>query len=301
MKEQNEQMSEQAISACSDIFIKYLFGSEGNNDILIAFINAVLDEAGHEKAVTVQVKNPFNIKEYFGDKESILDVKATDAKGRIFDIEVQTSNFGTFVNRSLYYWADLYAAQINDADQYKRRKPVICINILTQNILPGDKYFNSFELKEQTTGQTLTQDLSINYIELRKLISVHFDKPLDRLSLYLKNEGKKDKQLEALIDTDPILKKAHENYTRFSEDDKLREIYKDRLKFLRDKEMFASAAREAREEGFLEGNTKGKQQGILEGRKEGIIKVAKNLKTLNLSIEQILESTGLTREEIDEI
>ena len=34
---------------------------------------------------------PYNLKEYFNDKETILDVKARDSHKRIIDIEIQIS------------------------------------------------------------------------------------------------------------------------------------------------------------------------------------------------------------------
>ncbi len=44
------------IKATSDIFIKYLFGSEHNKDLLIDFINANLLEIGFDEVVEVEIK-----------------------------------------------------------------------------------------------------------------------------------------------------------------------------------------------------------------------------------------------------
>ncbi|MFA5518683.1 MAG: PD-(D/E)XK nuclease family transposase [Spirochaetota bacterium] len=70
------------IKATSDIFIHYLFGSESNKDLLLSFINAVLEDADMPLISTVEIKNPFNLKKYHYDKLSIIDIKATDEKGR---------------------------------------------------------------------------------------------------------------------------------------------------------------------------------------------------------------------------
>ena len=43
---------------------------------------------------------------------------------------------------------------------------------------------------------------------------------------------------------------------------------------------------------------KGIEKGIEKGRKEGIINTAKNLITMNISIENIAKATGLTQGEI---
>jgi predicted transposase/invertase (TIGR01784 family) len=73
---------QETISAISDIFIKFLLGSERNNDLLLSFINAVLADAGFKTIVKAEIKNPFSIKSIKDEKESILDVKATDETGR---------------------------------------------------------------------------------------------------------------------------------------------------------------------------------------------------------------------------
>jgi predicted transposase/invertase (TIGR01784 family) len=58
---------------------KKLFGSEENKDILISFINSVLDQ--DEQIKDLILKNPYNSKNFKNDKLSILDVKAVDEKG----------------------------------------------------------------------------------------------------------------------------------------------------------------------------------------------------------------------------
>ncbi len=56
-----------------------------------------------------------------------------------------------------------------------------------------------------------------------------------------------------------------------------------------------------RTEGIKIGEEKGKAEGIIEGKAEGIKETARNLKSLNLSIDQIMAATGLSRDEIDRL
>lgn len=74
------------IKPTSDIFIHYLLGSEHNKELLLSFINAVLENAGPKQVTAVEILNPFNIKMYPDDKLSIVDIKATDSGGAIFHI-----------------------------------------------------------------------------------------------------------------------------------------------------------------------------------------------------------------------
>ena len=67
----------------------------------------------------------------------------------------------------------------------------------------------------------------------------------------------------------------------------------------------AEGIAEGRAEGIAEGRAKGiaegRAKGIAEGRAEGIMGVAKKLKDSGIPVEIIMQSTGLTKEEIDKI
>ena len=54
-------------------------------------------------------------------------------------------------------------------------------------------------------------------------------------------------------------------------------------------------------EGRAEGRAKGLAEGLAEGRAEGIAAIARNLKSLGFSIEQIREATGLSDAEIESL
>ncbi|MCK5198764.1 MAG: PD-(D/E)XK nuclease family transposase [Spirochaetales bacterium] len=47
------------MKAASDLFIKFLFGTEPDKDLLISFINSVLEDSGFRKVIQVGIKNPF--------------------------------------------------------------------------------------------------------------------------------------------------------------------------------------------------------------------------------------------------
>jgi len=118
------------IKTNSDFFVKYLFGREQVKDLTISFINAVLDDSGFPIMKSLEIKNPFNLKTFIAEKESILDIKATDESGRPYDIEMQVSGSLFFKSRSLYYWSKLYLLQIGEGERYHLLKPTICINLL---------------------------------------------------------------------------------------------------------------------------------------------------------------------------
>ena len=279
------------IKPYSDIFIKYLFGSETNKALLLSFINAVLAESELAKIVEVEIRNPFNPKNFIIDKESILDVKAVDESGKIYNIEVQVEEDDNFKHRSLYYWARVYANQLKKGEDYTFLEPVICINILHFDLLEElPNYYNCFFLQEKNTHLVLTDHQVISFIELPKLNNVNKNKELDKFAYFLKQEGLEDNMLKTLIKDDPVIKEAHTQYQHFTEDETMRDLYEARLKWERDTNTRINSALE-----------KGKREGKREGKIEGKIEDAKKMLKKGLSLEDITEITGLSSDEIKKL
>ena len=110
-----------------DIAFKKLFGSEENKDLLISLINSVLPD--NEQIKSIILENPYNLASYLSDKMSILDIKATDENGKIYDIEMQIGQQGYFGQRALYYWGKSYTNQLEKSGKYSTLKKTIIISI----------------------------------------------------------------------------------------------------------------------------------------------------------------------------
>lgn len=276
------------IKAYYDIVVKYLLGREDTKDSLIDFVNAVLEDSGLYPVVSVELMNPFNIKEFESDKFSVLDIKAIDTTGRIFDIEIQCRGNETFSHRSLYYWARLYAAQMRDSENYFNLKPVVCINLINFTLFENiSKFHCLFLLTEKDDSEKiLTDHLQIHFLELPKNDSQSLNTRLQKWIEYFKNEGEDNEIMNTLLKDDMIFKKVHVHYELFTADDKLRDAYEARLK------------RERDESTILEG---AKLKAKNEGREEGIITTAINMKKLGFDNSIISSVTGLSVERIQNI
>ena len=93
------------INRLNDLFMRYLIGKEGDEDILENIVNAVLNNAGFESVSNLEIINPYNLPENENLKESILDVKAKTKDGKKIIIEIQLVGNNNFVKRILYYIA----------------------------------------------------------------------------------------------------------------------------------------------------------------------------------------------------
>jgi predicted transposase/invertase (TIGR01784 family) len=54
--------------------------------------------------------------EFVDDKLSIVDVKARDADGRLFQVEIQLVQYGHLPSRIIYSWADIYSQQLQSGN-----------------------------------------------------------------------------------------------------------------------------------------------------------------------------------------
>jgi len=59
-----------------DCVFKTILGSEKNKNLLIHFLNAALKFKDSNKITDVIILNPYNEREFIGDKLSIVDIKA---------------------------------------------------------------------------------------------------------------------------------------------------------------------------------------------------------------------------------
>ena len=104
--------------------------------------------------------------------------------------------------------------------------------------------------------------------------------------LFLPKYGKKGSALD----------QAMKELKNLSGDPGFREIVQARAKEIMDENSFRSAAkRQGRREGFEQGIEEGKKQGKKENNKE----IAKKLLAKGMTIEEVIEITGLTLEDIE--
>ena len=70
----------------------------------------------------------------------------------------------------------------------------------------------------------------MHFLEIQKLGDDILDNKLVKWMLFLKNEGTREGIMQILIKDDEDIMKAHQEYQRFTQDEKLRDIYESRLK-----------------------------------------------------------------------
>ena len=108
-----------------DFVFKRIFGNEKHPNVLISFLNAVLNPVDPIKSITL--KDTTIEKESLESKFSRLDVKATTDKGEEINIEIQIKDEKNMIQRSLYYWSRMYDEQLKKGDIYDKLSRTICM------------------------------------------------------------------------------------------------------------------------------------------------------------------------------
>ncbi len=278
----------------SDLFARALLGDEKNTSLLTNFINAFLTQKELGPVTSVEILNPYNLKEYFSDRETILDVKARDNRKRIIDIEIQISTGKYFANRSLLYWAKNYQNQLRKTEAYSKLNPVICINLVGESVFPQlEECHTCFHITEVGNPElVLTDHLCIMFMELSKMAfpdrdSLTFESDFERWCYFFKYEGYlKEDEMRVLLGDNPYIQEAHKLYTQFTADQAMLDRLEAKEKWRRD---------------YLSGLDESWNDGREEGIEEGIMQTARRLKAAGADMELIIKATGLSEEEIEKL
>ncbi len=279
-KGRESQMTLALLPPKMDFVFKRIFGNEKHPNILISFLNAVLNPSDPIKSVTLQ--DTTIEKEYLTDKYSRLDVRATTDKGEHINIEIQLDNKYNMIKRSLYYWSKLYEGQLESGNDYQKLARTICINLIDFNLLNHDKFHSVYRLKDCETHEELTDIIELHFIELKKMKHVkHADEVKSKLEAWLHFINQPDsevvRELEAV---ESEIKSAKAELIRLSGNKVERELFEKRRQAMLDE---ASALAFAEEK----------------GAKKEKLEIAKNLIQKGLDNGFIVETTGLSLEEVE--
>jgi predicted transposase/invertase (TIGR01784 family) len=265
------------IRPTNDYAFKKTFGSPANKLALVSLLNAILDL--RHPIVDVTIENPFNLQDFHDDKLSILDIRAVDERGAIYDIEMQLSIFSGLVKRIVFYGCEVYAGQLKTGDDYKDLKPVYSICLLEGRLWhDSGKVHHAFRLADRDSGRVLEETLEIHTLELGWYNLTEDElgtaSVLDLWLFWLLHAHEYDTETLDRLFPLPAFRQATETITRIAKITEDKTMYDTREKAIRDRQWAFNAVRE---EGREEGLEQGREEGLEQGREEGEIKLIQTL------------------------
>ena len=252
------------INPLVDCVFKAILGSESNKPVLISFLNSVIKPAC--PIVSVEILNPYNEKEFVGDKLSIVDIKAKDELHRLYQIEVQLALFPHLPARMLYTWSDIYSAQLQGGDNYNALNPVISVWMLAGKLFPETPVaHHCFQIADIRQQKVLIDHCAMHILELEKWQAAETLTAEDQWMLFFR-EARHWAELPEHLNL-PELKQAMATLQRFSEKERDYHLYQARQNAIREQsaqQEYWQAQQEALEEALR------KQEEALRKQEEAI-------------------------------
>ncbi|MEM6338673.1 MAG: Rpn family recombination-promoting nuclease/putative transposase [Pseudomonadota bacterium] len=272
----------------NDIAFKRVFGSENHKDILIHFINDILELKYSEQIESVEFLSPIQDPEIAYKKQSIIDVLCRDKNGVQIIVEMQVAPTKGFEKRAQYYAAKAYSRQLNSGSgedgRYENLKEVIFIAIANCTIFKDKtEYKSDHVILDKNSYEHDLQDFSFTFIELPKFkkdkIS-ELETIIEKWCYFFKYAANtSEEDLKKLIGSDLVINKAYEALNQFNWTEQELIAYEQELKRIRD-------------------NRAAEDYLIEKGKAERDIEIAKNLLRQNVDLSIISASTGLSPEEL---
>lgn len=294
----------------TDFGFKKLFGEEASKDLLIDFLNQLLP--AHHQIAELQLNNTENLPDILPERRAIFDIACTSITGERFIVEMQKAKHHFFKDRALFYVTFPIRDQVEKGGWNFKLSSVYFIAILDfiyDEQEERQKFRRDIALRDQD-GELFFDKLHFKFLQMplfnktEQELTSHFDKWLYFLKHLVDFEN-----IPHILN-EPIFQKAFQIAELANLSREQFAIYE---KHLLDYWTTWSVIDTAREEGRQKGVEEGRQEGIVEGRQEGIVEgrqegkregelqkaleIARRLQAKGLSLEDIEQMTGLTREQ----
>lgn len=286
------------INPFTDYGFKKIFGQEISKDLLIDFLNDLLE--GERVITNLTFLNNEQIPVWEDARALIYDIHCITDTGEKIIVEMQNKSQAYFKERALFYLSHAVARQGQTGGEWmfdiKAVYGVFFMNFLLKDNV---KLRTDVILADRDTGELFTDKMRQIFIALPV-----FDKEEDecetdfeRWIYTLKNmetlkrmpfKARKAvfEKLEEIADVASLSEEEHELYWKSIN------AYRTHLCVLE------ASKEEGRIEGREEGRIEGREEGREEGRKEAELAIARSLKQRGIPVEVITDTTGITSEEI---
>jgi predicted transposase/invertase (TIGR01784 family) len=284
----------------ADVSFKKIFGDHPN--LLKNFLNALLPLSPEEQIVSIQSLPTEQIPQIPLFKHSIVDVKCTDATGRIFIVEMQVDWTLGFMQRLLFGTAQAYVNQLYKGEDYHSLCPVYGIGVINDKFDASDEWYHYYKIVNVQFPEKQLQGLEFLFLELPKFKpSNREQKRLQVLWLrFLSEVNERTKEIDPELLAVPEIEEACLLCEQAAYSDAELEVYNrywDHVSTAKTRDTGKKM------EGRIEGEAIGEQRGRIEGEAIGEkrmrLAIAKQLLARGESTRAIAQITGLSIPEIE--
>ena len=294
------------INPFTDWGFKHIFGREASKEILIEFLNDLLQ--GEKVIKDLRFLNNERLPEHFEYRKVIYDIYCETENGEHIIVEMQNRRQDHFKERGLYYLAKAITNQGIKGDWDFKLDAVYGVFFANFYLDGKDqgKFRTDVALMDTKTGKVFCDKLRQIYIELPCFTKKEeeCETNFDCWIYVLKNMGILErmpfKARKAVFDRlEQMASKANMTVEERQQYETEWKIYNDYFNTIDSAKLEGRA--EGMEKGMKEGIEKGMEKGMKEGRAEGKTEMARNLKAMGIPTETIMKASGLTLEEIEKL
>ncbi len=275
----------------SDIGFKKLFDNKKQPEIVISFLNSVLELKPGSLITTITINDPSNLPNFNEGKYSLVDISCTDQAGKNYIVEMQVIDQKDYALRAQYYASLGIANQLAKGSDYTTLKPVVFVGIVCFDLFKSTSYLSHHLILNKDTFEHGLELLTFHFIELPK-----FNKTLEELDgvvekwVYLLKHADEMKAVPRALQKPIELEAAMEvlEQGNWSKKELLAyERYWDYLRTQRSRQVTAL------EKGMEKGLEKGRKEGRHEGYLDAIIQLLPVMdnrqiaKTMHVPIEKV--------------
>ena len=302
-----------------DWAMKRLLRNKANHAVLEGFLSSLI---GCRFKIDRFLESESN-QEDEDDKYNRVDILAESEKGELCIIEVQNNREQTYFHRMLYGVSKTISEYIGLGDPYDKVRKLYSVNIvyfelgqgkdyvyhgktifrgihephdtLKLSVRQNERFFGTPEkdlLKRREAGDIFPEYYVLRVNDFDKVAKT----PLDEWIEFLKTGNIDDKanaaglaEARECLRVDSLSEKDRNSYLRHMESVRHMQSLFDTSR----DEGFEEGRREGIEAGRKEGIEAGRKEGIEAGREERAIEIARQLKAMGMTDEQIAKATGL--------
>lgn len=277
----------------ADLTFKKVFGE--HPDLVISLLNALLPFDKPEEEITwieylppeLVPKNPLR-------KNSIVDVRCRDKRGRQFIVEMQMVWSAEFRQRVMFNASKAYVSQLGNGEDYDLLQPVYSLNLVNETFEPEmEEYYHYYRMVHIEHSDKIIDGLHLIFVELPKFTPHSYsEKRMQVLWLrYLTEINDKTREIpKDLLDNPEINKAVSEIEESAFTEAQLSGYDKFWDTISVEKTLYNSGVRK----GLEEGREEGRKEGIKETRKD----IAMRMKEKGFKDNEIAEMTGLDEDVI---
>ena len=277
----------------ADLTFKKVFGE--HPDLVISLLNALLPFDKPEEEITwieylppeLVPKNPLR-------KNSIVDVRCRDKRGRQFIVEMQMVWSAEFRQRVMFNTSKAYVSQLGNGEDYDLLQPVYSLNLVNETFEPEmEEYYHYYRMVHIEHSDKIIDGLHLIFVELPKFTPHSYsEKRMQVLWLrYLTEINDKTREIpKDLLDNPEINKAVSEIEESAFTEAQLSGYDKFWDTISVEKTLYNSGVRK----GLEEGREEGREEGIKETRRD----IALKMKEKGFTANEIAEMTGLEEDVI---